>query len=102
MNCFYGIIFYPITYILSPFSTDHNPFGSRVDMVSNLDPVSMIFALSLFNNYLATSVKRLGGSTINVYRNYANFYIRSALKLVRQPRTSVNFIERHDRGLVLS
>ena len=47
MDSFYRIIFYPITYVLSPFSTNHIPkcLGS-VDMVSNLDPVSMIFALS--------------------------------------------------------
>ena len=102
MDSFYRTNFYPIAYILSPFSTDHNPFGSRVDMVSNLDPVSMIFALSLFNNYLATSAKRLGDNTINIHRNYNDFYIRSALRLVRQPRTSVNFIERRDKGLVLS
>jgi hypothetical protein len=48
-------------------------------MVSNLDPVSMIFALSLFNNYLAMSAKCLGDSTINVHRNYGGFYIESAL-----------------------
>jgi hypothetical protein len=48
MNSFYGTFFYPITYILSPFSNNHIPsfIGSCVDMVSNLDPVSMIFALS--------------------------------------------------------
>jgi hypothetical protein len=36
-------------YILSPLSINHiiSCLGSRVDMVSNLDPVSMIFALSL-------------------------------------------------------
>jgi hypothetical protein len=39
-------------------------------MVSNLDPVFMMFALSLFNNYLVTSAKHFGGSTINVHRNY--------------------------------
>jgi hypothetical protein len=49
-------------------------------MVSNLDLVSMIFALSLFNNYLATSAKCSGGGTINVHRNYAGFCIESALK----------------------
>jgi hypothetical protein len=48
-------------------------------MVSNLDPVSMIFALSLFNNYLAMSAKRLSDSTINVHRNYGGFCIESAL-----------------------
>jgi hypothetical protein len=48
-------------------------------MVSNLDPVSMIFALFLFNNYLATSAKRLGDSTINVHKNYGAFCIGSAL-----------------------
>ena len=49
VDSFYRTTFYPITYILSPFSTNHIPscFGSRVDMVSNLDPVSMILALSL-------------------------------------------------------
>ena len=80
MDSFYRIIFYPITYILSSFSTNHIPscLNSRVDMVSNLDPVSMIFALFLFNNYLATSAKYLGGSTINAHRNYG-FCIGSAL-----------------------
>jgi hypothetical protein len=39
----------------------------------------MIFALSLFNNYLATSAKRLGDSIINVHRNYDDFCIGSAL-----------------------
>jgi hypothetical protein len=48
MDSLYRIIFYLITYILSPFSTNHilSCLGSRVDLVSNLDPVSMIFALS--------------------------------------------------------
>jgi len=48
MDSFYTIVFYPITFILSPFSTNHNTLclGSCVDIVSNLDPVSMIFALS--------------------------------------------------------
>ena len=47
MDSFYGTIFYPIAYILSSFSTNHIPLclGSRVDMVSKLDPVSIIFAL---------------------------------------------------------
>ena len=81
IDSFYQTIFYLITYILSPLSTNHIHLclGSRIDMVSNLDPVSMIFALSLFNNYLATSVKHLGGSTINVHRNYGGFCIGSAL-----------------------
>jgi hypothetical protein len=48
-------------------------------MVSNLDLVSMIFALSFFNIYLATLAKCLGGSTINVHRNYDGFCIESAL-----------------------
>jgi hypothetical protein len=48
-------------------------------MVSDLDPVPMIFALFLFNNYLATSTKCLGGSTINIHRNYNGFCIGSAL-----------------------
>jgi hypothetical protein len=41
--------FYLITYILSSFSTNHihSCLGFRVDMVSNLDLVFMIFALSL-------------------------------------------------------
>jgi hypothetical protein len=48
MDSFYGIIFYLNAYILSPFSTNHVPsyLGSHVDMVSNLDPVSLIFTLS--------------------------------------------------------
>jgi hypothetical protein len=48
MNSLYKTIFYPITYIFSQFSTNHIPLcvSSRVDIVSNLDPISMIFALS--------------------------------------------------------
>jgi hypothetical protein len=37
---------------------------------------------SLFNNYLATSTKCLGGSTINVYRNYGSFCIGSPYILI--------------------
>ena len=37
-------------------------------MVSNLGPVSMIFALSLFDNSFTTLAKYLGGTTLNVYR----------------------------------
>jgi hypothetical protein len=89
MDSFYKTIFYPIMYILSPFST--NPislcFGSHVDMVSNLDPVSMIFLLSFFNNYITTSAKRLGDSTINVHTNYGDFCIGSGL--VWLPTTGV-------------
>jgi hypothetical protein len=49
MDSLYSIVFYLITYTLSPFSTNHIPsfLGSRVDMVSNLDLVSMIFTISL-------------------------------------------------------
>ena len=68
IDSFYTIIFYPITFILSSFSTNHITLclESCVDMVSNLDLVSMIFTLSLFNNYLTTSAKNLGGTIINV------------------------------------
>jgi hypothetical protein len=47
-NNFGGTIFYPITYILSSFSIDHIPsrLDSRVDIVSDLDSVSIIFTLS--------------------------------------------------------
>jgi hypothetical protein len=48
-------------------------------MVSNLDLVYMIFAL--FNNYLATSAKRLGGCSTNVDRNYGGFCIGSGLMI---------------------
>jgi hypothetical protein len=54
--------------------------GSHVDMVSNLDSVS-IFFYSLFNNYLATSAKRLADSTINVHRNYNDFCIALGVPL---------------------
>ena len=49
MDSFYTIICYPIIFILSPFSINHitSCLGFRVDMVCKLDPVSMIFALSL-------------------------------------------------------
>jgi len=46
-------------------------------MVSILDLVSMIF-FSLFNNYITTSAKWLGGIAINVYRNHGSFCIGSA------------------------
>jgi hypothetical protein len=66
MDSFYITIFYSITYIVSLFATNHIPscLGSRVDMVCNMDPLSMIFAL--FNKYLATLAKRLGDSIVNV------------------------------------
>jgi hypothetical protein len=68
MDSFYRTTFYSIIYILFPFSTNHilSCLSSCVDMVSNLDLISTIFALSLFNNYLATSAKRSGDGTINV------------------------------------
>jgi len=50
MDSLYRIILHPITFILSPFSTKYIILGfrSRVDMVSNLNLIFMIFALSLF------------------------------------------------------
>ena len=81
MDIFYRIFFYPITFILSPFLANHitSCLGFCVDMISNLDQVSMIFALSLFNNSLAISAKCLGGTVINIYRNHDGFCIGSAL-----------------------
>jgi hypothetical protein len=78
MDSFYGIFFFIQSHTLF---ANHIPpcLGFRVDMVSNLDPVYIIFALSLFNNDLATLVKCLGDSTINVHRNYGGVCIRSAL-----------------------
>jgi hypothetical protein len=48
MDSFYRF-FYLITFILFPFSTNHITLclGSHVDMISNLDPNSMIFTLFL-------------------------------------------------------
>ena len=59
MDSFYRTIFYPITYIRSLFSINHitSYVDSRVYMVCNLDPVSIIFALFLFNNYIAMSIE---------------------------------------------
>jgi hypothetical protein len=48
-------------------------------MVSNIVDQFLWFLLSFFNNYLAILVKRLGDSIINVYRNYGDFCIESAL-----------------------
>jgi hypothetical protein len=78
MDNSYVILFYPVICIFSPFSTNRIPsyLDSHVDMVSNLDPVSIIF-FSLFNGYLVISAKRLGVS--NVHRNYDGFCIESAL-----------------------
>ena len=49
VDSFSRTIFYPITYILSSFFTNHVPscLETGVDMDFNLDPVSMIFALPL-------------------------------------------------------
>ena len=49
MDSFYRILFYSITFILSSFLINHITLclGFCVDMVSNLELVSMIFALSL-------------------------------------------------------
>jgi len=46
---FYRIIFYPIIFIFFPLSTNYIILclGSSVDMISNLDPVSIIFVFSL-------------------------------------------------------
>ena len=80
MDSFYIIFLYPITFILSPFLTNHLGFG--VDMFSKLG-----FLLSLFNNYLAMSAKCLGGTVINVYRNHDGFCIGSALNLSDDHKT---------------
>ena len=47
VNSFFRIIFYLITIIFFLFSTNHiiSYFGSHIDIVSNLDPVSIIFVL---------------------------------------------------------
>ena len=81
INSFYRIFLYSITFIISPFLANHitSCLGFCVDMVSNLDPVYMIFTLSIFNNYIATSAKCLDGAAINVYRNHNDFCIGSAL-----------------------
>ena len=49
MDSLYITFFYLITYILSLLSINHisSCLDSRVDMVSNLDLVSIIFTLSL-------------------------------------------------------
>ena len=49
MDSFYKIFFYPITFILSPFLANYitTCLGFCVDIVSTLDPVSMIFTVSL-------------------------------------------------------
>jgi len=48
MDSFYTIICYPITFILSILNQSITLcLGSRVDMVSKLNPVSLIFAPSL-------------------------------------------------------
>ena len=50
MDSFYTIFLYPITFILSLlFLANHITLclGFCINMVSNLDPVSMIFTLSL-------------------------------------------------------
>jgi hypothetical protein len=62
----FSLHFLPITFL---------SLGSRLDMVL----LGFYDFFSLFNDYLATSAKRLGGSIINVYRNYDGFCIRSAL-----------------------
>jgi len=48
MDSFYTMFFYPILFILFPFSANNitSCLEFRVDMVSNLDLVFIIFALS--------------------------------------------------------
>ena len=67
MDSFNRVFFYPITFIFSSSSTNYitSCLGSRVDMISNLNPVSMIF-LPVFNNYLIISAKCLGDTAINI------------------------------------
>jgi hypothetical protein len=79
MDSFYRIIFCPIIHLLSPLSTYHiySCLGSRVDLVSNLDPVSSSLLVKLH----ATSAKCLGDRLINAHRNYDSFCIVSALNL---------------------
>ena len=76
MDSFYRIFFYPIIFILSLFLANHITLclGFCVDMVSNLDPVSIIFALSL-----TKLAKCLGDTAINIYRNHDYFCIGSDL-----------------------
>jgi hypothetical protein len=49
MDSFYKIFFYSITFILSPLLVNYITLclGFCVDIVSTLDPVFMIFTLSL-------------------------------------------------------
>jgi len=74
MDSFYIIFLYPITFILSPFLANHtiSCLGFCVDMVSNLDLVSMIFTLHIS--------KMLRWHAINVYINHNGFCIASALR----------------------
>jgi hypothetical protein len=77
MDSFYRIIVCPVTPLLSPSSTYHVSLclGSRVDLASNLDPVSS----SLLIKSLSTSAKCLSGRVINAYRNYDSFCIERVL-----------------------
>jgi hypothetical protein len=96
MDSFYKVIFYLIAYILSLFSVNHIPscLGSRVDMVSNLDPISMNFTLSSITTL--PHQQRLGSSTINhpvrlclSASNSAVFfsYNKSVSAKISQPKT---------------
>lgn len=66
MYSFYKIIFYSINFFFYS-----QPIISLLvlNLVSNLDPIFIIFALSFFNNYFATLAKYLGDTIINIYRN---------------------------------
>jgi len=80
MDSSYRIFLYPITFILSSFLANYitSCLGFCVDMVSNLDSVSIIFTL-FFNNYIVISAKCLNDTAINVYKKHNGQCIGSAL-----------------------
>ena len=97
MDSSYRIIFHSITYILCPFSTNQShPFMSWFSCRHGFYDFCFI---SLFNNYLATLVKRLGDSTINVHRNYGGFCIRSVLTKFERNSYRTEDMHRTVRGV---
>jgi hypothetical protein len=76
MDSFYGTFFIQ----LHIFSTNYIPscLDSRVDVVYNLDPVSIIFVLFSITT-LPHQQKRLCVSIINVHKNYGGVCIKSTL-----------------------
>ena len=86
----YRIFLYTITFILSPFLANHINLCLEfcIDIVSNIDPVSMIFAISLqqlschINKMLRTTMVSVLGVFLGFFFNFAYMSQLLALAIV--------------------